>query len=123
MRQAAFRRAAGLQRLSKNVEDGNDSLPWRDRIGGDWRVHPDFGEGVTVIVARESDAAIDGAGDRRVRRTAGDIRSAEARAVRRRTPRNTMGKMQKNLLREKPAALYSAGSLPVAQKPLCLLVF
>jgi malonyl-CoA/methylmalonyl-CoA synthetase len=73
--------------------------------------HPDFGEGVTAVVVREKSAAI----------TESDIISAlEGRLAKFKQPkrvffvdelpRNTMGKVQKSILRETYADIYVRGA-------------
>ncbi|WEX73949.1 malonyl-CoA synthase [Sinorhizobium numidicum] len=70
--------------------------------------HPDFGEGVTAIVVRKPDAALD---EKAI------LRALQERLARYKQPkriifaedlpRNTMGKVQKNVLRQKYADLYA----------------
>jgi malonyl-CoA/methylmalonyl-CoA synthetase len=69
--------------------------------------HPDFGEGVTAIVVCKPDAALDektilGALQSRLARYKQPKRILFADDL----PRNTMGKVQKNVLRQKYAGLY-----------------
>ncbi|SIQ92988.1 malonyl-CoA/methylmalonyl-CoA synthetase [Rhizobium sp. RU35A] len=69
--------------------------------------HPDFGEGVTAIVVRKANAAV----DERAILAALQDRLARYKQPKRiifaeDLPRNTMGKVQKNVLRERYAALY-----------------
>jgi malonyl-CoA/methylmalonyl-CoA synthetase len=75
--------------------------------------HPDFGEGVTAVVVRHAGAMLD---------EAAVIAALEPRLARYKLPkrvvfraelpRNTMGKVQKNVLRDDLAALYA--TLPVS---------
>ncbi|AUX79263.1 malonate--CoA ligase [Sinorhizobium fredii] len=70
--------------------------------------HPDFGEGVTAIVVRKPEAALDesailGALKDRLARYKQPKRIIFADDL----PRNTMGKVQKNLLRQQYADLYA----------------
>ncbi len=70
--------------------------------------HPDFGEGVTAIVVRMPDAALDetailGALQDRLARYKQPKRIIFAEDL----PRNTMGKVQKNVLRQQYADLYA----------------
>ncbi|WP_026621063.1 malonyl-CoA/methylmalonyl-CoA synthetase (plasmid) [Ensifer sp. WSM1721] len=70
--------------------------------------HPDFGEGVTAIVVRKPDAALDemailGALQDRLARYKQPKRIIFAEDL----PRNTMGKVQKNVLRQQYADLYA----------------
>ncbi|MGB3502447.1 MAG: malonyl-CoA synthase [Mesorhizobium sp.] len=72
--------------------------------------HPDFGEGVTAIVVRERSATVDEAA---VMDALKD-RLARYKQPKRvifvdDLPRNTMGKVQKNVLREQYKALYASG--------------
>ena len=69
--------------------------------------HPDFGEGVTAIVVREADADL----DERAVLQAIATRLAKFKQPKRvlfvdDLPRNTMGKVQKNILRESYRNLY-----------------
>ncbi|TWB43255.1 malonate--CoA ligase [Nitrospirillum pindoramense] len=69
--------------------------------------HPDFGEGVTAVVVRKKDAAVDEAAVL----AALDGRLAKFKQPKRvlfvdDLPRNTMGKVQKNLLRQEYQDLY-----------------
>ena len=69
--------------------------------------HPDFGEGVTAIVVRRPDAAIDEAGvidalDSRLARYKQPKRVLFVAEL----PRNQMGKVQKNMLRQQFEGLY-----------------
>ncbi|HWL05902.1 MAG TPA: malonyl-CoA synthase [Xanthobacteraceae bacterium] len=71
--------------------------------------HPDFGEGVTAVVVRKKDAT---ALDEKSVLDALNIRLAKFKLPKRiifvdDLPRNTMGKVQKNVLREQHAALYA----------------
>ena len=69
--------------------------------------HADFGEGVAAVVvcARaptiSEDLGAEGA------RPARQVQAAEARRHRRRAARNTMGKVQKNVLRDTYAKIYA----------------
>jgi malonyl-CoA/methylmalonyl-CoA synthetase len=69
--------------------------------------HPDFGEGVTAIIVKRPDAAIDEA------MVLDGLKSRLARYKQPKTvlfvedlPRNTMGKVQKNVLRDRYKDLY-----------------
>ena len=71
--------------------------------------HPDFGEGVTAVVVKDKDTAIDEAAVH----AALEGRLAKFKLPKRvifvdDLPRNTMGKVQKNVLRQENAALYGA---------------
>ena len=63
--------------------------------------HPDFGEGVTAVVVRAGHGARPGGGDpRRLEGPPRQIQAAQAGVFVDDLPRNAMGKVQKNLLRE-----------------------
>ncbi len=72
--------------------------------------HPDFGEGVTAVVVREEGTEIDertilaGIRDRLAR-----YKQPKAILFVDKLPRNTMGKVQKGVLRDRYAALYQPG--------------
>ena len=72
--------------------------------------HPDFGEAVVAVVVPRTDAALDT--DAMI--SALKVRIANFKVPKRvfveaELPRNTMGKVQKNLLRERHKALFSGG--------------
>ena len=71
--------------------------------------HPDFGEGVTAVVVRAPGATLDGGGDHRGARRSGSPGSScrSAWSFVDDLPRNTMGKVQKNVLRETYGGLYA----------------
>lgn len=99
----------GYNVYPKEVETEIDSMPGVIEsavIGVD---HPDFGEGVTAVVVAEKGHALTEAGVLK----ALDGRLAKFKLPKRvffvdDLPRNTMGKVQKNLLREQYKALYKA---------------
>ena len=100
--------SGGFNVYPKEVEDAIDSLPGVIESAVIGVPHPDFGEGVTALVVRESDAAI----DERAVICALAERLAKYKQPKRvlfvdELPRNTMGKVQKNLLRESHAGLYA----------------
>jgi malonyl-CoA/methylmalonyl-CoA synthetase len=76
--------------------------------------HPDFGEAVTAVIVPQASAALS---------EADIINSLQTRLARYKIPkrvlivdelpRNTMGKVQKNVLRTVHASLYDAGKTPV----------
>ena len=70
--------------------------------------HPDFGEGVTAVVVPSPGASIDESGDHLGARSAPrPLQAAQARDHRSdELPRNTMGKVQKNVLREQYKGIY-----------------
>ncbi len=74
--------------------------------------HPDFGEGVTAIVTLKPGAALTEA-DILARLSGRLARYKQPKRVLfvEALPRNTMGKVQKNILRERHAALYETNGL------------
>ncbi|WP_265517330.1 malonate--CoA ligase [Nitratireductor luteus] len=102
--------SGGYNIYPKEVETEIDLLPGVVESAVIGVPHPDFGEGVTAIVVRKPEAGIDenavlgGLKDRLARYKqpkrvifVGDL------------PRNTMGKVQKNVLRETYKSLYGNG--------------
>jgi len=74
--------------------------------------HPDLGEGVTAVVVRKTGAALDEQVDEQAVRDGLQHRLARYKQPKRvvfvdALPRNTMGKVQKNVLRETYAKLYA----------------
>jgi malonyl-CoA/methylmalonyl-CoA synthetase len=101
--------SGGLNVYPKEVEEAIDSLPGVVESAVIGLPHPDFGEGVTALVVRERGAAID---ETAVIEALAD-RLANYKQPKRvlfidELPRNTMGKVQKNLLRQAHAGLYSS---------------
>ena len=91
----------GYNVYPKEVETQIDQLPGIRESAVIGLPHPDFGEGVAAIVVRDVDATLDEAG---VIAALGD-RMARFKQPKRvffvdELPRNTMGKVQKNALRE-----------------------
>ena len=99
----------GYNVYPKEVENEIDALPGVVESAVIGIAHPDFGEGVTAVV-------VGGAG---VPDEATILRTLEGRLARYKCPkrvlfveelpRNAMGKVQKNLLRDTHAGLYAAG--------------
>ena len=98
----------GFNVYPKEIETEIDALPGVLESAVIGVAHPDFGEGVTAVVARARGATI----------AEGDIAAALADKLAKfkqpksivfvdDLPRNTMGKVQKNILRERFAALYA----------------
>ena len=98
----------------KEIEDEIDALPGVVEIAVIGLPHADFGEGVTAIVVRAKGAMI----DETTVQAALESRLAKFKLPKRvifvdELPRNTMGKVQKNVLRETYRDLYaSRGSRP-----------
>jgi malonyl-CoA/methylmalonyl-CoA synthetase len=100
--------SGGLNVYPKEIEEAIDSLPGVVESAVVGLPHPDFGEGVTAVVVRKPESHID---ERAVIGALAD-RLAKFKQPKRvlfvdDLPRNTMGKVQKNLLRQSYADLYS----------------
>ncbi|MEX0405411.1 malonyl-CoA synthase [Aquibium sp. LZ166] len=99
--------SGGYNVYPKEVETEIDQLPGVVESAVIGVPHPDFGEGVTAVVVREAGAVLD---------EASVIASLQDRLARYKQPkrvifvadlpRNTMGKVQKNVLREQYAGIY-----------------
>ncbi|UOK71230.1 malonate--CoA ligase [Ancylobacter polymorphus] len=99
--------SGGYNVYPKEVETEIDALPGVIESAVIGLPHPDFGEGVTAVVIARPDAALD---EQSV------LEALEGRLARYKLPkrviflddlpRNTMGKVQKNLLREQYKGLY-----------------
>ena len=98
----------GFNVYPKEIESEIDSLPGVIESAVIGCPHPDFGEGVTAVVVRKPGAQI----DERVIIAELEPRLAKFKLPKRvifvdDLPRNTMGKVQKNLLREQNTKLYA----------------
>jgi malonyl-CoA/methylmalonyl-CoA synthetase len=102
--------SGGYNIYPKEVETEIDLLPGVVESAVIGVPHPDFGEGVTAVVVRKSEAAIDeravldGLKDRLAR-----YKQPKRVIFIEDLPRNTMGKVQKNVLRDAYANLYGDG--------------
>ena len=101
--------SGGFNVYPKEVEDAIDSLPGVVESAVIGLPHPDFGEGVTAVVVREANADID------EKSVIGALAAQLAKYKQPKRvlfvdelPRNTMGKVQKNLLRDAHAGLYAS---------------
>ncbi|MFT0858959.1 malonate--CoA ligase [Ancylobacter sp. G4_0304] len=99
--------SGGYNVYPKEVETEIDALPGVIESAVIGIPHPDFGEGVTAVVIASPDAAL----DEQVVVEALEGRLARYKLPKRvifldDLPRNTMGKVQKNLLREQYKGLY-----------------
>jgi malonyl-CoA/methylmalonyl-CoA synthetase len=99
----------GFNVYPKEVEDEIDALPGVLESAVVGLAHADFGEGVTAIVVRAKGAMI----DETTVQTALESRLAKFKLPKRvifvdELPRNTMGKVQKNVLRETYRDLYAS---------------
>jgi len=97
----------GFNVYPKEIEIEIDAIPgvYESAVVG--VPHPDFGEGVTAVVVRSGEAAVDEAAIL----SALDDRLAKFKLPKRvifvdELPRNTMGKVQKNVLRDRMRDLY-----------------
>jgi len=103
--------SGGYNIYPKEVESEIDDMPGVVESAVIGLPHPDFGEGVTAVVVRERGAALDekavldGLQDRLAR-----YKQPKRVLFVDDLPRNTMGKVQKNVLRETYADLYGARS-------------
>ncbi len=71
--------------------------------------HADFGEAVVAVVVPKADAALDGAAlTGALKHTIAGFKVPKAVFIEAELPRNAMGKVQKNLLREQHKALFAA---------------
>jgi malonyl-CoA/methylmalonyl-CoA synthetase len=98
----------GFNVYPKEIEDEIDAIPGVFESAVIGVPHKDFGEGVTAVVVRSKEAAA----DEKSILAALDGRLAKFKLPKRVVfvddlPRNTMGKVQKNVLREKFADLYT----------------
>src|SRR3712207_904324 len=97
----------GLNVYPKEVEDEIDAIPGVFESAVIGLPHKDFGEGVTAVVVRSKDTVV----DEKAILAALEGRLAKFKLPKRvvfvdELPRNTMGKVQKNVLREKLANVY-----------------
>lgn len=100
--------SGGFNVYPKEVESEIDAMPGVVECAVIGVPHADFGEGVTAIVVKDGKTAMDEAGVM----AALDGRLAKFKMPKRvifvdDLPRNTMGKVQKNVLRETYAKIYS----------------
>ena len=100
--------SGGYNIYPKEVESEIDQLPGVVECAVIGVAHPDFGEGVTAIVVRQPGSSLD---ERAIVDALGD-RLARYKQPKQiifvdELPRNTMGKVQKNVLRERYCNLYT----------------
>ena len=100
----------GYNVYPREVESEIDALAGAGESAVFGLPHPDFGEGVTAVIVRAPSAAADGLTEETVL-TQLKARLAGYKCPKRvlfidELPRNTMGKVQKNVLRERYRALY-----------------
>ena len=99
----------GFNVYPKEIEDEIDAIPGVFELAVIGVPHADFGEGVTAVIVRSKEATL----DERAILAALDGRLAKFKLPKRVVfvddlPRNAMGKVQKNVLRERFADLYTA---------------
>ncbi len=99
----------GFNVYPKEIEDEIDAIPGVFESAVIGVPHKDFGEGVTAVVVRSKETTVD---EKAILAALGG-RLAKFKLPKRVVfvddlPRNTMGKVQKNVLREKFADLYAA---------------
>lgn len=109
--------SGGYNIYPKEVETEIDQMPGVVETAVIGVAHPDFGEGVTAVVVRKPGAAI----DERVILDGLKDRLARYKQPKRvifvdDLPRNTMGKVQKNVLRETYADLYAQAGTGASAK-------
>ncbi len=97
----------GFNVYPKEVEDEIDALPGVIESAVIGLAHPDFGEGVTAVVVKDRVTAV----DEKSIQSALEERLAKFKQPKRvifvdDLPRNAMGKVQKNVLREAYAGIY-----------------
>ncbi len=97
----------GLNVYPKEVESAIDSVPGVVESAVIGVPHPDFGEGVTAVVVREKGSVID---EEAVAAALGEVlakyKQPKGIIFLDSLPRNTMGKVQKNVLRERFGKIY-----------------
>jgi malonyl-CoA/methylmalonyl-CoA synthetase len=103
----------GFNVYPKEIEDEIDAIPGVFESAVIGLPHADFGEGVTAVVVRSKEASL----DERAILAALDGRLAKFKLPKRilfveELPRNTMGQVQKNVLRESFGGLYHAAARP-----------
>ncbi len=99
----------GFNVYPKEIEDEIDAIPGVFESAVIGVPHKDFGEGVTAVVVRSKEVPV----DEKTIMAALDGRLAKFKLPKRvvfvdELPRNTMGKVQKNVLRERFSDLYAA---------------
>jgi malonyl-CoA/methylmalonyl-CoA synthetase len=99
--------SGGYNVYPKEVESEIDGLPGVVESAVIGLPHPDLGEGVTAVVVRASDNAIDEAAiQRKLKERLAGYKQPKRILFVADLPRNAMGKVQKNLLREGCKDLY-----------------
>jgi malonyl-CoA/methylmalonyl-CoA synthetase len=99
--------SGGLNVYPKEVESAIDDVPGVVESAVIGLAHPDLGEGVTAIVVREKDSAVD---ETRIAAALEGVLAKYKQPKRilfvEKLPRNAMGKVQKNVLRDSYAKIY-----------------
>jgi len=104
--------SGGLNVYPKEVESAIDDVPGVVESAVIGAPHPDFGEGVTAIVVRERGVALDEATiAAALEETLAKYKQPKRILFVDELPRNAMGKVQKNVLRDAFGEIYRGGSL------------
>jgi len=104
--------SGGLNVYPKEVESAIDALPGVVETAVIGAPHPDFGEGVTAIVVREKGAAVNEATiAAALEGTLAKYKQPKRILFVDELPRNAMGKVQKNILRDAFGEIYRGSSL------------
>jgi len=98
----------GLQRLPAEVEGVLNDMPGVAESAVIGVPHADFGEAVVAVVVARAGSAPDAMALITSLKEGLRTSSAQTRLVVEELPRNTMGKVQKNLLREQHKTLFAA---------------
>ncbi|RNJ48857.1 malonate--CoA ligase [Methylocystis hirsuta] len=99
--------SGGLNVYPKEIETAIDAVPGVVESAVIGTPHPDLGEGVTAIVVREKDAAVDEMTIvAALERTLAKYKQPKRVLFVNELPRNTMGKVQKNVLRDVYGEIY-----------------
>ncbi len=102
----------GYNVYPKEVETEIDALPGVVESAVIGVPHPDFGEGVTAVVVPEKGGAVDPAAVMKaLEARLANFKQPKRVIVVKDLPRNAMGKVQKNILRQQYADLYAAKAL------------
>ena len=107
--------SGGLNVYPKEVESAIDALPGVVETAVIGAPHPDFGEGVTAIVVREKGAAVDEATiAAALEETLAKYKQPKRILFVDELPRNALGKVQKNVLRDVYGEIYKTSPQPTS---------
>lgn len=100
--------SGGLNVYPREVEEAIDALPGVKESAVIGAPHPDFGEGVVAVVVREAGARVGAADiDAALKERLAAFKRPKRIEFMDELPRNTMGKVQKNILRERFAKVFA----------------